>query len=197
MNLALFDFDGTLTDRELFPDFMHFAVTPRRLAIGRVVLAPVVVGYKLGLVSGVATRACIVDFAFRGRSEDELRDAGERFAREIVPAALRPEAMARLRWHREQGDTVVVVSGAFDLYLSHWCAQHGLDLLCSSLESSDGVMTGRYAGAQCAGAEKARRVRERYDLSRFDTVYAYGDTREDRELLALAQRRWYRGQEQA
>jgi HAD superfamily hydrolase (TIGR01490 family) len=197
MNLALFDFDGTLTDRELFPDFMHFAVTPRRLAIGRVVLAPVVVGYKLGLVSGVATRACIVDFAFRGRSEDELRDAGERFAREIVPAALRPEAMARLRWHREQGDTVVVVSGAFDLYLSHWCAQHGLDLLCSSLESRDGVMTGRYAGAQCAGAEKARRVRERYDLSRFGTVYAYGDTREDRELLALAQRRWYRGQEQA
>jgi phosphatidylglycerophosphatase C len=197
MNLALFDFDGTLTDRELFPDFMHFAVTPRRLAIGRVVLAPVVVGYKLGLVSGVATRACLVDFAFRGRSEDELRDAGERFAREIVPAALRPEAMARLRWHREQGDTVVVVSGAFDLYLSHWCAQHGLDLLCSSLESRDGVMTGRYAGAQCAGAEKARRVRERYDLSRFDTVYAYGDTREDRELLALAQRRWYRGQEQA
>lgn len=197
MNLALFDFDGTLTDRELFPDFMHFAVTPRRLAIGRVVLAPVVVGYKLGLVSGVATRACLVDFAFRGRSEDELRDAGERFAREIVPAALRPEAMARLQWHREQGDTVVVVSGAFDLYLSHWCARHGLDLLCSSLESRDGVMTGRYAGAQCAGAEKARRVRERYDLSRFDTVYAYGDTREDRELLALAQRRWYRGQEQA
>ena len=197
MNLALFDFDGPLTDRELFPDFMHFAVTPRRLAIGRVVLAPVVVGYKLGLVSGVATRACLVDFAFRGRSEDELRDAGERFAREIVPAALRPEAMARLQWHREQGDTVVVVSGAFDLYLSHWCARHGLDLLCSSLESRDGVMTGRYAGAQCAGAEKARRVRERYDLSRFDTVYAYGDTREDRELLALAQRRWYRGQEQA
>ena len=99
--------------------------------------------------------------------------------------------------HRDQGDTVAVVSGAFDLYLSHWCAQHGLDLLCSSLESRDGVMTGRYAGTQCAGAEKARRVRERYDLSRFGTVCAYGDTREDFELLALAQRRWYRGQEQA
>ena len=196
MNLALFDFDGTLTDRELFPDFMHFAVTPRRLAIGRVVLAPLVIGYKLGLVSGITTRACIVDFAFRGRKEDELHDAGERFAREVVPASLRPEAMARLQWHREQGDTVVLVSGAFDLYLSHWCAQHGLDLLCSSLEARDGVMTGRYAGTQCAGAEKARRVRERYDLSCFDTVYAYGDTREDRELLALAQRRWYRWQEQ-
>ncbi|WP_254200784.1 HAD family hydrolase [Lysobacter sp. MMG2] len=195
MNLALFDFDGTLTDRELFPDFMRFAVTPRRLAIGRVLLAPLVIGYKLGLVNGRITRACIVAYAFRGRSQHELSDAGERFAREIIPAALRPEAMTRLQWHREQGDTVVVVSGAFDLYLSHWCAQHGVELMCSSLESRDGVMTGRYAGAQCAGEEKARRVRERYDLARFKTVYAYGDTREDRELLALAHRRWYRGQE--
>ena len=45
------------------------------------------------------------------------------------------------------------------------------------------------------GAEKARRVRERYDLSRYPVVHAYGDTHEDRDLLALAHRRWYRGRE--
>ena len=105
--------------------------------------------------------------------------------------------MARIAWHRQQGDTVVVVSGGFDLYLKHWCAQHGLDLMCSSLEARDGVMTGRYAGAQCVGPDKARRVRERFDLSAYDIVYAYGDTPEDRELLALAHRRWYRGREVA
>ena len=125
----------------------------------------------------------------------DVRAAGERFARDIVPATLRPESMARLQWHREQGDTIVVVSGSFDLYLSHFCAQHGLELLCSSLESRDGVMTGRFAGAQCVGAEKARRVRERYDLSRYPVVHAYGDTHEDRDLLALAHRRWYRGRQ--
>ncbi|HEY0505588.1 MAG TPA: HAD family hydrolase [Lysobacter sp.] len=197
MNLALFDFDGTLTDRELFPDFMHMAVEPRRLAVGRVVLAPLVIGYKLGVVSGSTTRARIVDFAFRGRAEQALHDAGERFARDVVPASLRPEAMARIDWHRAQGDTVAVVSGGFDLYLTHWCAQHGLELMCSSLEARDGVMTGRYAGAQCVGADKARRVRERFDLAKYPVVYAYGDTREDRELLALAHRRWYRGREVA
>lgn len=195
MNLALFDFDGTITDRELFADFLGFAVTPRRRALGRIVLAPLVVGYRLGMVSANTTRARIVDFAFRGRPAHELHDAGERFAREIVPATLRPEAMARIAWHREQGDTIALVSAAFDLYLDHWCAQHGLELLCSSLESREGVMTGRYAGAQCAGADKARRVRERFDLSKYPVVYAYGDTHEDRELLALAHRRWYRWQE--
>ena len=59
------------------------------------------------------------------------------------------------------------------------------------------MLTGRSLGAQCVGAEKARRVRERYDLSSYALVYAYGDTNEDRALLALAHRRVYRWQEQA
>jgi HAD superfamily hydrolase (TIGR01490 family) len=195
MNLALFDFDGTITDRELFADFVRMAVTPRQRSVGRVVLAPVYVGYKLGLVSGSTIRSRVADFAFRGRARHELEAVGERFARDVIPATLRPESMARIDWHREQGDTIVVVSGGFDLYLSHWCARHGLELMCSSLEVRDGAMTGRYAGAQCVGADKARRVRERFDLSKYPVVYAYGDTHEDRDLLALAHRRWYRGRE--
>lgn len=197
MNLALFDFDGTITTRELFPDFIRQVVPPQRLALGKVLLGPLVVGYRMGLVSGTTVRARIADFAFRGRPVDEIAQAGERFAEEVVAQALRPEAMTRIDWHRAQGDTVVVVSGAFDVYLSHWCARHGLEWMCSPLESQGGELTGRYLGAQCVGAEKARRVRERYDLSSYALVYAYGDTNEDRALLALAHRRVYRWQEQA
>lgn len=197
MNLALFDFDGTITTRETFPDFVRAAVSPRRMTRGRLVLAPWVVGYRLGWVSGVTVRARISDFVFRGRSEREVAAIGERFAAEFLPALLRPEAMERIAWHRERGDTVVVVSGGFDTYLRHWCAQHGLDLLCSSLEARDGVLTGRYRGAQCVGAEKARLVRQRYDLSRFAAIHAYGDTPEDRELLELAHHRVYRWQDAA
>ena len=197
MNLALFDFDGTITTRELMPDFVRMATTQWRRRVGRVVLAPIYVGYKAGVVSGNAIRERIADFAFRGLPQQDVHAAGRRFANDTIPAMLRTDAMARLQWHREQGDTIVVVSGSFDLYLSHWCAQHGLALLCSSLESRDGVMTGRFRGAQCVGAEKARRVREAYDLSRYPVVYAYGDTHEDRDLLALAHRRWYRGREVA
>ena len=195
MNLALFDFDGTITTRELMPEFVRMATTKRRLMVGRVVLAPIFVGYKAGVVSGNAIRDRIADFAFRGLPQRNLQAAGAQFARDVIPPTVRPEAMERLQWHRDQGDTIVVVSGSFDLYLSHWCAQHRLELLCSSLEVRNGVMTGRFDGAQCVGAEKARRVRERYDLSRYRVVYAYGDTHEDRDLLALAHRRWYRGRE--
>jgi phosphatidylglycerophosphatase C len=193
MNLALFDFDGTLTTREMLPAFVYSAVPPARLRIGKLLLAPWIAGYKLGWVSGISIREKIARIGFRGMSEADYLAAGDRFAREALPSVLRPEAMERVVWHQDRGDTVVVVSGAFDVYLLHWCRAHGLELICSKLEVLDGVLTGRYDGAQCVREEKPRRVRERYAVENFDTVYAYGDTPEDFALLEIAEHRWYRG----
>ena len=194
MNLALFDFDGTITSREMFPDFIHRAVAPRRLAWGKVLLAPLVMGYRLGVVPGTVVRAAIVRLGFSGVSLAAVEAHGLAFAESVLPKVVRPEAMERIAWHQSRGDTVVVVSGAFDVYLAHWCKGHGLGLVCSALEHRDGVLTGRYRGAQCVRREKATRVRRAYDLARYPRIYAYGDTREDLDLLALAHERYYRWQ---
>lgn len=192
MNLALFDFDGTITTGETFPGFVQLAVTPRRLALGKLLLAPLIIGYRLGLVSATRVRAGIVAFAFRGVAAQGVIDAGEAFATQVLPQLLRTQAMQRIQWHQARGDTVVVVSGGFDLVLSHWCTQHGLALICSQLESAGGVLTGRYLGAQCVGAEKCRRVREQYEVSGFARVYAYGDTAEDLAMLDMAHEKTFR-----
>ncbi|MEW9571619.1 HAD family hydrolase [Rhodanobacter sp. Si-c] len=195
MNLALFDFDGTLTTRETFGDFMRHAVPPLRRALGIPMFAPMLAAYKLGLVSGTHIRHHVTAFGFRGVPAVHVHAAGERFAAEVLPSLLRPKAMQRLAWHQAQGDKVVLVSGGLDFYLAPWCRQHGLELICSSMETRGNHLTGRYHGVQCVGAEKARRVRERHDLGAYDTCYAYGDTHEDAAMLALAQRRYYRGRE--
>ena len=65
-------------------------------------------------------------------------------------------------------------------------------LLCSALEQRDGMLSGRYLGRQCVADEKARLVKERFPLQQFSRVFAYGDTTEDRELLALADEPYYR-----
>jgi HAD superfamily phosphoserine phosphatase-like hydrolase len=103
--------------------------------------------------------------------------------------------MERIAWHKAQGHKVVVVSGGLDVYLSPWCNEHGLELMCSSLQHRQGVLTGRFLGRQCVLSEKVRRVREGHDLSAYATVYAYGDTPEDRDLLGIATRPYYQWQE--
>jgi HAD superfamily hydrolase (TIGR01490 family) len=192
-DLALFDFDGTLTTRETFPDFMRHAVARPRLLLGGVLLAPVVFGYRRGWVAGNPTRTSVVQVGLRGVGAIRLRAKGAAFARDVLPGLLRPEAMARLAWHRERGDRVVVVSGGLDVYLVPWCAAQGVEVLCSVLAERDGRITG-YAGAQCVGEEKVRRVRALCDPQAYTAIHAYGDTHEDQAMLAMAHHRTYRGQ---
>ena len=197
MNLALFDFDGTITTREMFPDFVNLSVAPGRLVLGKIALAPLIIGYKLGIFSGNAVRASVVKVGYHGASEEKVQQAGQYFARDVLPGVVRPMALERIQWHKDQGDVVVVVSGAFDIYLSHWCRQYGLDFICSKLEAKDGVLTGRYRGKQCVGKEKPRRVLERYNVQDFPVVYAYGDTKEDLGMLSIANKKYFCWQEMA
>ena len=191
-DLALFDFDGTLTTRETFPAFMRYAVVRPRLLAGGVLLAPVVFGYRRGWVAGNPTRASIVQVGLRGVDAERLRAQGAAFARDVLPGVLRPEAMARLAWHRQRGDRVVVVSGGLDVYLAPWCADQGVELLCSVLAERGGRITG-YAGPQCVGEEKVRRVHALCDPQAYAVIHAYGDTHEDQAMLAMAHHRTYRG----
>ena len=144
MNLALFDFDNTITDRDTWTPFLRFAVRPSRLAIGQAVLAPVVVGYRVGVVTASTARQMAACVGFRGEPPSRLRGLGADY-----------------------------------------------DLICSELEIVHGKLTGRYVYGDCVAAEKARRVQARYDLTRYDRVYAYGDSEDDREMLALAHERYF------
>ena len=195
MNLALFDFDGTLTVGDNFIPFVRLQASRRRKLLADVCLSPLVVGYKLGVLQASWMRQRAAWFAFRGKPTQHVTEWGERYAEQTLPAGLRPEAFARLEWHRTQGDTVVIVSASLEPYLAPWCRRHCLELICTQLEARNGVYTGRYLKGDCSGPEKARRIRERFDLQRYPQVYAYGDTQEDSEMLALAHRRYLRGRE--
>lgn len=195
MNLALFDFDGTITREDSFEPFLYFAAR-QRVALGTLLLTPLLAAHRLGWVSASRLRAACAYVGFRGRRHAELCELGALYVGRLH-AIVRPEALDKIRWHQAQGDTVVVVSASLYPYLSAWCRELGVELICTELEVKEGRVTGRYSGGDCSGHEKARRVRERYELERYPVIYAYGDTPEDAELLALAHRRYFRWREQS
>ena len=192
MDLALFDFDGTITDTGTYPEFVGFVVRPTRRFLATPLLAPVIAAYRLGLLSDEAVRRAISRAAFFREDASRIRELGQRFAEEVLPGVVRPDALARIRWHQTRGDRVVVVSGSLSAYLEPWCKGMSLDVICTQLEERQGRLTGRYLGGDCCGAEKASRILRRYPLLNYSSIYAYGDTDEDRQMLGLASRKFFR-----
>lgn len=191
-NLALFDFDNTITVNDNFTPFVLYAVPNYRVAAGAALLSPLLAAYKTGALPATKIRAAVAMLGFFGRSEADVRQSGYDYARKQLPKFIRPEALRRIAWHKSQGDKVVVVSASLDVYLTEWCRQHELDLICTILEARGGKMTGRYLGGDCTGVEKARRLRARHNLGAYDSIFAYGDSEEDQAMLALASKKFFR-----
>lgn len=203
MELALFDFDHTITDRDSYAGFLRRIATPDALKQARWKIGPWLLAYRATLVSAEALRRRVTRLAFAGRDAGEVGRLAQTYAEEALPAMLRPEMMQRIAWHQAQGHEVAVVSASLDAYLRTWCERHGITgLICNALAAKEGRLTGEYAGGEI-GMRKAALIHQHHDLSRYHRIHAYGDSREDRPILALAQaqiakfaveaRRWYCG----
>ncbi len=194
MTAAAFDFDGTVTHSDsLFP-FLRFAAGSGRFALNVATLLPTLVGYGLGWVRNDVAKERVLKRFFAGASVAALSEVGERFARERLPGLVRPRALARLQWHREQGHRCILISASLRLYLQPWAQTVGFDeIIASELELRDERwVTGRLAGGNCHGAEKVRRLQQLLGPRDGYRLYAYGDSGGDRELLAAADAAYYR-----
>jgi phosphatidylglycerophosphatase C len=95
--------------------------------------------------------------------------------------------LERVAWHRREGHDIVIVSASLRAYLDEVARRLGVDaLLCTALEVDEhGRCTGRMTGGNCRGAEKATRLRA-YLRDRDVTLWAYGDSAGDDDMLAMA-----------
>lgn len=194
--VAVFDFDGTLTDRHTMWRFLRFVVTPRVFWPALASLGPVLARRSDHLHGGsaaMAARRSLVARFLTGMSSDVAAHHARRFVAGPLRGWIRPAALARLRWHQARGHRTVLVSNSFETYLVPWGQSVGFDdVLGTQLEVVDGRLTGQIASADCVGPEKVRRLTERIgELDRF-RIYAYGDSTGDRELLDSATQPFYR-----
>ena len=88
MNLALFDFDGTITRGDMFTPFLRFAIQPGRAVLGGLLISPVLIAHRLRLVSTSSARPIVARAGFQGVRADVVRALGERYAAEVLPEQL-------------------------------------------------------------------------------------------------------------
>ncbi|MEA2111056.1 MAG: HAD family hydrolase [Campylobacterota bacterium] len=192
MNLALFDFDGTITNKDSLEEFIKFARGSSRYYAGLLYLAPMLVLYKLHVIPNHRAKEIFLSHYFKDVSEREFERLGEEYALTQINKIVRPKAIKAINEHQKNGDAVTIVSASINLWLKAWCQKRNITLIATELEFENGVFNGRFKGHNCYGPEKAKRVKALYKLDVFKTIYAYGDSSGDRELLKLADRSFYK-----
>lgn len=191
--VAAFDFDGTLTHGDSFLPFLRYLAGDKQYALWMLRLSPILLGYALKLVKNHHAKARVLAQFFTGQDVQRVQQCAHEFALHQLPQRINPKALARLRWHQQQGHRCVIVSASLECYLRPWAASVGVtDVIGSRLGVAGTVYTGELAMPNCYGSEKSRRLGDLLGVREAYTLYAYGDSKGDRELLAMADRRYYR-----
>jgi len=185
-NLALFDFDGTISRKDSFLLFIRYVTRFAQFWSGCVRLSPRIAAFLAGSYPNHNLKEDFLHMFLAGMSRPEVEVKAKQFSQEVLPAILRKKAMESVRQHQEQGDRVIVVSATPEPVLRPWCARNNLELIATRLEVVDGFLTGRIKGANCRGREKVRRVKKLLDPRDYAAIFAYGDTEGDLPLLEFA-----------
>ena len=144
------------------------------------------------IIPNYKAKQWMLSYFFKGMEEQRFLKVAEDYSLNHIDTILRPAALEKIAWHKEQGHKVVVVSASIEYWLKPWCDKNSLDMIASKIGIKDGLVTGKLLSKNCYGAEKENRVKEAYNLSDYDYIYAYGDSRGDKELLALANESFYK-----
>ncbi len=184
--LVLFDFDGTLTQKDTLFQFIRYYHGAIIFLAGLAVLSPVLVFLKLGLLDNGKAKEIVLRFFFKDTPLEIFNSRCSDFAQKRIPALIRPSAMLRLSNALKDQSKVVVVSASPENWVMPWCNSLNIQCIATRLQVVDQRISGKINGKNCHGKEKVTRIKEVLSLDDFDQIIAYGDSKGDREMLQLA-----------
>jgi phosphatidylglycerophosphatase C len=190
--LALFDFDGTLTRKDTLLEFIKYSHGSFRFYLGFLILSPLLILFKLGLLGNSEVKQIVLRLYFRGTSIIKFQELCTAFVMHRIPKFIRREAIERLNYHKSQGDDIYIVSASPENWVRLYSESLSVHCIATKLVVNEGRITGKIEGKNCYGIEKVKRIKAQLDVDKFSSIFAYGDSRGDHEMMLLAKHSYYK-----
>src|ERR1700753_4025120 len=101
--IAFFDFDGTITTKDTMLEVIKFQKGVREFCTGFLANSPFLVAYKAKLISNKTAKERVVSYFFKGAPLSSFQSACDNFALAVLPALIRPGAMAEINKLKADG----------------------------------------------------------------------------------------------
>ena len=186
---AFFDVDGTLAASNLVDTYVDFKLRGRRpLPKGLWLLGFIPRLPYYALVDRLSRARFNEVFSrnYKGVAQKELCSWAETSGMEFWASRLYPAALQEIRFHRERGHRIALVTGGLKPMIQPLMKILDADgCLAAEPQSRDGLLTGQLAGGPLSGPAKAEGTRRlahawSVDLAR---SYVYADSSSDRDFL--------------
>lgn len=184
--IAAFDFDGTITTKDTLFDFIRFYFGKIKLLQGLIILSPMLMLFRVGIIQNSEAKGRLLSYFFKGHDIAEFNQKSEEYSSQISRIC-KPDVLNKIKWHKNEGHTIIIVSASVRNWIEPWAKQNGFEqVLGTELEVIDNKITGRFATPNCYGPEKVNRLLQLFPNRAEYTLFAYGDSSGDKELLAIA-----------
>src|SRR3989339_346081 len=191
--LAIFDFDGTITRRDTFLPFLFFCFGYYKVFCTGITSIPILLMYKLRLVSNSKAKEILFGKFFRGMGEEDFNRLSRSYSLKRISPVIRIKALEKIIRHKDGGDRVMIISASMENWIRPWAEAYGIGpVIATTVEIRDGVLTGKFSSPNCHGKEKVKRLVEAMGSLDQYHICSYGDSRGDQELLSLSDEPFYR-----
>lgn len=177
------DFDGTLTTKDTFVEFIRFAKGTRAFVLGFLCYAPLLVLMKLHLYPNDKAKQKVFAYFFKDMKIEDFDALCQAFAASSR-YLLRPQGVEAIRQANSEGVEILIISASIDNWVQPFFPD--VKVVGTQVEVKDGRLTGRFLTKNCYGQEKVNRLLSLYPHRQDYCLVAYGDSRGDKELLSFA-----------
>lgn len=185
--LSVFDFDGTLTKRDSFVPFLRFAFGKRVFARRLVRLVIPTLKCLSRRVTRDELKGILIKTFLTGVEARWVEQKASEFCEKYFTRMMRPSGLIAVATQVNSGAIVTICSASPSIMLKPFADRLGIGLISTNLEVKDGILTGNIDGQNCRCAQKVVRLTEKYGPLSDYYLRAWGDTRGDYEMLAIAQ----------
>ena len=131
---------------------------------------------------------------YKGRELDKFNTLANEFFANEGRNIFNQSAVKCVQKHQGNGCRVIIVSASPKNWVVPFAEHLGIDtVLSTEVEIDDnGRLTGKFSNKNCYGGEKVLRLQKELGERESYYLYAYGDSKGDKEMLNFADEGYYR-----
>ncbi|PJG60447.1 HAD family hydrolase [Aeromonas cavernicola] len=186
MTLALFDLDDTLIAGDSASLWLQFMVA-QGLAPASMIAdeQAMMARYHEGSLNMHQYMAFTLQ-PLVGKSRQWLDEMSAVFAEQVLCERLYPEGLARIQWHRERGDELVLISASGEHLVAPMAKMLGMDhCIAILLDQVEGKLTGQTQGILSFREGKVARINQQFagKPNLWRGSFGYSDSHNDLPML--------------